>query len=83
MSPAAAKPAPPNYARALVAFAERLYGDQWQRDLSRALGVHFNTTYRIARAAREGQDYATAQQLLADLHAHLVAVVEEMGPWVK
>ena len=71
----------PNYAHALVVFAERLYGDHWQRALARSLGIHFNTTGRVARAVREGRDYPTAQQLLADLRAHLLAMAEEMEPW--
>jgi hypothetical protein len=70
-----------NHAQALCAFAERLYGDQWQSVLSRALGVHRNTLYRLARAARAGRDYATAPQLLADLRAHLVAIATDMEPW--
>jgi hypothetical protein len=77
------KPAPPNYASALVHFAERLYGDKWQGDLSRALGVHKRTIARLALAVREGRDYATAVQLLAELRAHLISVATDMEPWAR
>ena len=75
--------ATPNHAQALAAFAERFYGPEWQRPLSRDLGVHFNTIYRVARAAREGRNYATAQQLLSDLRLHLLNMAKEMEPWVQ
>lgn len=77
------KPEPPNYAAALAHFAEALYGDKWQGDLSRALGVHKNTIFRLAAAVREGRDYATAPQLLADLRAHLISVATDMEPWAR
>jgi hypothetical protein len=83
VSPATIKPAPPNYAEALVAFAEQLYGSEWQAALSRALGVHPNTTYRVARAVRAGRDYATAQQLLGALRAHLLDIAQEIEPWAR
>jgi hypothetical protein len=77
------KPEPPNYAAALAHFAQRLYGDKWQGDLARALGVHKITIARLAAAVREGRDYATAAQLLADLRAHLISVATDMEPWAR
>jgi hypothetical protein len=74
---------PPNYAAALVGFAERLYGDKWQGDLARALGVPKLRVARLAAAVRAGKDYAGAQALLAQLRFQLQAVTDEMGPWVR
>lgn len=73
----------PNYAVALCEFGERLYGEHWQGPLSRALGVHKNTISRLALRARQGQDYPTAAQLLAKLHAHLAGVTRDIQPWAR
>ena len=79
-APAPIAPAP-NYAAALVAFATALYGPRWQAGVEHLTGANRRTLLRLAIAAREGRDYASAPKILADLHARLAPIAAELAPW--
>jgi hypothetical protein len=75
-------PEPPNYAIALVGFAESLFGEHnWQAALSRLTGAPKRTVVRIAGAAREGRDHPAARRTLNDLDQRLIAISASLKPW--
>lgn len=48
-----------------------LFGDEWQNPLADLLGMNPRTVRRIAKAAREGEDYPVNETLAPVLADHL------------
>lgn len=54
-----------------------LFGDEWQNPLADLLGMNPRTVRRIAKAAREGEDYPVNETLAPVLAKHLMAAAVE------
>lgn len=52
-----------------------LFGEEWQNPLADLLGMNQRTIRRIAKAAREGEDYPVNETLGPVLAEHLRAAV--------
>lgn len=50
---------------------EALFGPEWKRPLAQLLGMNERTVFRIAKAAREGEDYPVSISLAGRLHLEI------------
>lgn len=50
---------------------EAMFGPEWKRPLAELLGIADRTVFRIAKAARDGEDYPLNPKLGPTLAAHL------------
>jgi len=65
-------------ARAVTNAAVVLWGNRWQSDMARELGLTLRRVQRIAAAARDDETYQLPRGLLADLLARLERVHRPM-----
>ncbi|MBO9502036.1 hypothetical protein [Brevundimonas sp. A19_0] len=69
----------PNAAVLTAMTGRALYGEAWQSDMARALGVQLRTVQRVAEAARAGHDYPAARAWRRDLAAMVETRAKELG----
>lgn len=50
---------------------EALFGTEWKRPLANLLGMNERTVFRIAKAARDGEDYPVSSSLAGRLHLEM------------
>jgi hypothetical protein len=73
----------PTYAAVVAQIGERVWGRNWPSGMGRLLGRSARNLQRLRDAARDGQDYRTAPEILNQVHALLGDVVAATAPWTK